>query len=276
MKIRKSNGELVEYDPRKIHKSLRRAGAKTDVIEHVIARVGKKIRSGMTTKEVYHLVREVLKEESSHIAHRYNLRTALLKLGPAGFRFEKYVASIFANYDFETEVPPEEFKGACIHHEVDVVATRGNKRVMIEAKFRNDFRDFVRLKDSMATWARFKDLQDGAKLGTCPKFHEAWVVSNGRISSRSQAWGLCKDMRMIGWNYPKKGSLANFVDKTSLYPITALDNLSRNELDRFSDNNIMLCKEVAEKDAKEVVKTTGISQRRAANIIKTCKAVVGH
>jgi len=218
----------------------------------------------------------VLKEESSHIAHRYNLRSALLRLGPAGFKFEKYVASIFSSYGFETEIPPEEYKGACIHHEVDVVARKDKKTVMIEAKFRNDFRNFVRLKDSMATWARFMDLNDGARLGTCPHFDEAWIVSNGRISSRSQAWGLCKNMRMIGWNYPKRGSLANFVDKTALYPITALDNLTRHELDRFSDNGLMLCKELAVKEAKEIVSLTGLSQRRASNIINTCKAVVGH
>lgn len=277
MKILKWNGERVDYDPSKIRRSLKRAGAKPDVIDHVLKKVRKHLKTNMTTKEVYTFVKLALKEENAHIAHRYDLRSALGKLGPAGFKFEKYVASILTSYNYETEIPPKEFKGKCIYHEVDVVARRGAKTIMIEAKYRNDVRDYVKLKDTMATWARYEDLVDGNQMGTkTPRFDEVWIVSNGNISRRSRKWGVCKGMRIIGWHYPGKNSLAQMVDKSALYPITALDNVSRRELDAFADHNLMLCLEIADSDPEKLAYDLGLGEKRASNIVKTCKAVVGH
>lgn len=278
MKIIKGNGERVDYDPGKIRKSLKRAGAKPDVIEHVLTKVQKRLKNGMTTKEVYRFVKMALREENAHIAHRYNLRPALSKLGPAGFKFERYVASVFAAYGYETEIPPKEFKGKCILHEVDVVARKERKTIMIEAKFRNDFRDYVKLKDAMATWARYQDLLDANRMGTkgTPHFDEVWIVSNGNISGRSRAWGVCKGMRIIGWHYPGKDSLAQMVDRSALYPITALDNVSKRELDLFADQGLMLCREIADSDPERLADDLGMNPRRTGNIVKTCKAVIGH
>lgn len=277
MKILKWNGERVDYEPSKIRRSLKRAGAKPDVIEHVLKKVRKHLRTNMTTKEVFRFVKMSLKEENSHIAHRYNLRRALGKLGPAGFKFEKYVASIFGASGYETEIPPNEYKGKCIFHEVDVVARKGAKTVMIEAKFRNDFRDYVKLKDSMATWARYEDLVDASLLGSrTPHFDEVWIVSNGNISRRSRAWGVCKGMRIIGWHYPAKDSLAHMVDRSALYPITALDNVTRRELDLFADQGLMLCREIADSEPERLAHELGMNPKRTGNLVATCKAVVGH
>lgn len=278
MKILKWNGKRVDYEPSKIRRSLKRAGAKPDVIDHVLKKVRKHLKTNMTTKEVYAFVKMALKEENAHIAHRYDLRRALGKLGPAGFKFEKYVASILAAYDYDTEIPPKEFKGKCIYHEVDVVAKKGAKTIMIEAKFRNDFRDYVKLKDTMATWARYEDLVEGNQIhpSKTPRFDEVWIVSNGNISRRSRKWGVCKGMRIIGWHYPEKNNLAQMVDKSALYPITALDNISRRELDAFSDHGLMLCREVADSDSEKLAHTLGLNPKRASNIVSTCKAVVGH
>lgn len=277
MKILKSTGELTDYDPMKIRRSLRRAGAKPEVVDHVLAKVEKELRRGMTTKDLYRIVHRVLKDENEHVAHRYNLRSALLKLGPAGFKFEKYVASVLSALGWETEIPAEELRGRCIHHEVDVIARGDGKTVMIEAKFRNDFRDFVKLKDTMATWARWADLNDASANGAgAPRFDEAWIVTNGKISSRSQAWALCKGMEVIGWKYPKKGSLEQLVDSSAMYPITAIDTLTGHELERFSEAGIMLCREVAEDEPEKLAETTGIAPRRAKHIVAVCKEVAGH
>ena len=149
---------------------------------------------------------------------------------------------------------------------------------MIEAKYRNDFRDYVKLKDSMATWARYEDLIDGNKLhAKTPRFDEVWIVSNGNISKRSRAWGICKGMRVIGWHYPaKKGSLAEMVDRSALYPITAIDNISRKELDAFAEKSLILCREIADVDPSELAHDLDLNPKRAANIVSTCQAVIGH
>ncbi len=273
MEIVKSDGRRVEFNPEKIRKTLRRAGAKPDLIERVIADVQPQVHDGMSTKALYRLVRRELRRSNRRVAGRYNLRNALLKLGPAGFKFEKYVASILAAYGYEVEVPETEFAGLCVDHEIDVIAKRDGRSAMIEAKFRNKFGDSVNLKDTMATWSAYGDLVEGAKMGKCPKFDEVWIVTNGRFSERALQFGVCRGIHMVGWG-AEEHSLARLVDHATLYPITVLDDLHQWELDGFSENNLMLCREIAGRDPDELAKKVKMTSDRAEKIINACREVI--
>jgi len=271
--IVKSKGEKVHFNPDKIRQALIRAGARPETIKHVIDRVTAKVKEGMTTRVVYRIVGSELRKEDRCIAHRYNLRKGLLKLGPAGFIFEKYVASILEAYGYDAVVPKDEIKGACVVHEVDGIAKRNKSIVLIEAKFRNKFEDTVTLKDAMSTWARYQDLQAGAKKGFCPAFNEVWIVTNGQFSDRAQQFSDCKGLRTVGWN-SKVHSLAKMVDHEALYPITVLDELKQWELDAFTDHGYLLCRQVAKKDPILLAKSIGIPQQQATRIVRDCKDIV--
>lgn len=274
MMIIKSSGERVEFDPNKIRNSLRRTGASDDLIEHVIARTKNQLKEDMTTKQLFAIVRREIRKEDRCIAHRYNLRSALLRLGPAGFKFEKYVASILNAYMYDAQIPERDLSGLCVDHEIDIIATKDGRSAVIEAKFRNRFGDSVNLKDTMATWARFVDLTDGFEAdGRCPHFDEIWVVTNGRFSDRAMQYGVCKGIHMVGWS-TEEHSLARLVDHASLYPITVLDNLRQWELDRFARQDLMLCREVAGRDPGRLSGKVGISRDRAEKIVRECKNVV--
>jgi hypothetical protein len=272
MEVVKSTGERVRFEPGKIRGSLLRAGATKAVADRVANAVTERVTDGMPTRRITALVRQQLQREHRALMYRYTLREALLKLGPAGFSFEKYVASILQAHGYRTTMP-EELPGKCVRHEVDVVAEKDGRRIMIEAKFRNDFEYFVRLKDVMATWARFIDLNEGP-LGRAKPFDEVWVVTNGRISTRSQAFGACRGVRLLGWNYPADKSFAAFVDHAALYPVTVLRDLTPGEIARFSDKGIMLCREAASHNPKRLSKRVGMSQRRAEEIVGICRQVV--
>lgn len=274
MEILKSDGKRVEYEPEKIRRTLLRAGAKPDLAEHILENVGRQMRDGMSTRALYAVVRREIKKASRRLASRYNLRDALLKLGPAGFKFEKYVASILNAYQYETETPEDEFAGLCVRHEVDVVARKNGRTIMIEAKFRNKFGDSVNLKDTMATWAAFVDFVEGAKTGKCPKFDEVWVVSNGRFSERALQFGVCRGIRMVGWG-AEEHSLPRLVDHATLYPITVLDDIRAEEMDAFAENNLMLCREIANREPDSLARQVKVSGDRAAKIINACQDVVG-
>ena len=273
MYIVKSTGESELFSEEKLRGGLQRAGVPTHLLDRVVNAVSERVRNGTSTKRIAALVNEQLARESRASMYRYTLHDALLKLGPAGFKFEKYVGAILQAYGYEVDYP-EELHGACVDHEVDIVARKDGRTVMIEAKFRNDFQYFVRLKDTMATWARFQDLNDGAKLGRCPKFDEAWIVTNGRISTRSEKFGACKGIRMLGWKYPKGASLATYVDHTSLYPVTVLHELTPRELERLSDRDLLLCRQVAKLTPKRLAKTAKLPSGRATKIIETCRQIL--
>lgn len=273
MQIIKGNGEKVRFHPEKIAETLKRIGAQPDLITHVVQKVKSQVKEDMTTKEVYSIVRTELHKENRCIAHRYNLRRGLLRLGPAGFKFEKYVAAILEAYQYKTEIPDKEISGLCVKHEIDVVAKQEGKIVMIEAKFRNRFEDTVTLKDAMATWARYLDLVDGAKAGKCEHFNEVWVVTNGRFSDRAMQYGVCKGMHMVGWSNTNE-SLARMVDHAALYPITVLDKLRQWEMEKLASKNYMLCSQIAESKPNFISAKTGIPVDRMKSIIDTCKEIV--
>lgn len=272
MYIVKSSGESEIFNPEKLRGSLKRAGVPGGLIDRVTHAVTERVKNGFTTKRIAALVNEQLRRESTASQYRYTLHDALLKLGPAGFKFEKYVGSIMQAYGYAVEYPPE-LHGACVDHEVDIVARKDGRTVMIEAKFRNDFQYFVRLKDTMATWARFQDLNDGAAAGRCPHFDEVWIVTNGRISSRSEKFGACKGIRLLGWNYPKGSSFASYVDHTALYPVTVLHELSPRELERLSERGLMLCRQLAGMTPKRLSRSAKISSGRADKLVATCKMI---
>lgn len=274
MLVVKANGDKVLFEPAKIVDTLRRIGAKEDLVNHIVQKVTSQVKDGMTTKEVYAAVRRELHKENSCLAHRYNLRSGLLRLGPAGFKFEKYVASILQAYEYESDIPKDELAGLCVMHEVDVIAKSPSRTIMIEAKFRNRFDDTVTLKDAMATWARLIDLREGSKAGKAtPHFDEAWIVTNGRFSDRAHQFGVCKGIQMIGWSSTEQ-SLARMVDHAALYPITVLDSLKQWELEAFSKKNLLLCREIAGKKPGPLATSTGIPIDRMKSIMDTCKEIV--
>lgn len=274
MNIIKVGGRDVEYDPSKVRGSILRTGASEQIADKILSEIEPSLYDGMTTKELYGLVHERLKNQNVCYACRYNLREGILRLGPAGFKFEKYVASILNAYNWHAKVPEEDLQGSCVAHEVDVIAEKDGRRVVIEAKFRNRYQDYVNLKDTMATWSRFLDLVDGAAVGRCPHFDEVWIVTNARFSDRARQFGVCKGIHMIGWDFPAEKPFNKMVDHLALYPVTVIDGLQKSELEAFAEQGLMLCIEIAQKDEEEIARRTGISETRAQEIVNLCSAVV--
>ena len=145
--------------------------------------------------------------------------------------------------------------------------------MVIEAKFRNRFADTVTLRDTLATWARYNDLRDGAETNrSCPLFDEIWIVTNGTFSDRAMQFGLCRGINMVGWRMGQ--SLAEMVDHTALYPITVIDNLRQWELERFAKNDLLLCREVVIEDPDRLSDRLQLPRSRTKQIWKECQAVV--
>jgi hypothetical protein len=269
----KSQGNLTEFNPAKVRGTLQRAGATPEVIAAVLRAVEARIVDGMTTKELFSIIRSELKRADRPTAQRYNLRDGLLRLGPAGFRFEQYVAAVLSAYQYETVIPEHDLVGLCVNHEIDVVARKDGKTVMIEAKFRNRFGDSVNLKDVMSTWARFGDLLDGAAAGKCERFDECWVVTNGRFSESALQFGTCKGMHLVGWG-PGEHSFARLVDHAFVYPITVLDYLRLYEIEKLSDAGLMLCSDVAGRDAAALAEDLRLDPARVRRMVTDCRRLV--
>lgn len=274
MEVVKQSGERAEFDIKKVRRSIERTGATEGIVQAVLRRVEPRVYDGMPTKELYELVRTELSKDSVCYSCRYSLRDGILMLGPAGFKFEKYVASLLNAYGYKAYVPEGDLQGACVSHEVDVVAEKDSRRMFIEAKFRNRFQDYVNLKDALATWARFLDLVDGASAGKGEHMDEAWLVTNARFSESARKYGACKGMKLIGWDFPADRTFASMIDHSGLYPVTVISGMKKHEIEAMAERGIMLCRELLAYEPDDLAERLGLSLKRTEEIIEAARKVV--
>jgi len=261
MWVVKSSGETEKFNPEKIKRTCLRAGASEELADRIAREVEKKSYDGISTKEILHITLSLLKKEKPIVAARYDLKGSIFRLGPAGFTFEHLVAEIFREYGYETKVHSI-IRGKCVSHEVDVIATKDNNNYMIECKYHNIPGIFTGLREALYTYARFLDLQDGFKSGLCRKFNQPWLVCNTKFSEDAVQYANCKDMRLIGWNYPENQGLGYLIEKNKLYPITMLTRLDADSLERLANVNLVLVKDLVRISIKELSESSKIPKNK--------------
>ena len=187
-----------------------------------------------------------------HVARSYSLRRAVMDLGPSGFPFEDFVAEILRAKGFEC-VTRQTVIGGCVPHEVDIVAWTAKKLVMIEAKFHNELGLKSDLKVVLYVKARFDDLKDNVYNygGKNRKMNDGWLVTNTKFSSTAIHYAECKNMTLIGWNYPEKGSLQDMIEGEGLHPVTCLTTLGESEKKSLLAAGVVLCSKL--KDNPELI-----------------------
>lgn len=273
--ITKADGTKEPFDPAKLTASLENAGVAEDTIHKILPHIEKEIRNGMPTSEIFRHAFTLLREHSMPVAINYSLRRALSELGPDGFPFEKYVAKIFEAWGYETLVDQTVF-GGCVSHEVDVVAWTRDRLVMVEAKFHNEFVLKSDLKVVLYIKARFDDLKENTYDygGTHRKLNEGWLVTNTKFTDQALKYGECQGVKMVGWNYPKKGNLHDIIEELRLHPFTCLVSLSNVQKKQLLAKGVILCRDITHQPniLKEIGMSTAEAQKVYAEAKKVCEA----
>ena len=269
--IVKATGEREEFDPRKLRNSLKKARASDEVTEKIVDHIAKEPKDGMSTREIYHHAFALLNKEARPSAVRYSLRKAVMELGPTGFAFEKFVAQIFETKGYETTTDVE-LMGECIPHEVDVVAWNENKLIIVEAKFHNEKVIKSDVKVVLYIKARFDDLSNTIfDYGKKRKIDEAWLVTNTKFSSQAIHYAVCRNMKIVGWNYPETGNLEDLIEDAGLHPITSLLSLSNSQKHLLMDAGIVLCKQLL--DNQGAGKQIGMSDAEIAKVVEEIRLI---
>jgi Holliday junction resolvase len=248
--VTKSSGETAKFSEEKLKNSLQRAGADSEEIDFILKEIASKLYEGITTKKIYRMAFMLLKDSSRHLAARYHLKQAIMELGPSGYPFEKFIGEILNAQGYKTQVG-QILKGACVTHEVDVLAEKENSMFMIECKYHNLSNKINDVKIPLYIQSRFKDLEaiwlkSPSNQG---KTYKGWVVTNTKFSTDAIQYGTCSGLNLVGWDYPAKGSLKDQIDTLGLYPITCLTSLTKLEKQSLLDRKIVLCKEIYNNEA---------------------------
>lgn len=273
--IVKASGDRVPLDPRKLERSVRRVGAAKSLARDVAADVLREVRDGMTTRQIHTLVlRHLQKRRERGTFVRYSLKEAMRRLGPAGYDFEHFVAAVYRAQGYDTYLP-ELLHGMDIEQEVDVVARQGAETVMIEAKYRSAAGIYVHLKDVMATWARFLDLQEAHRAGkNATQLTAAWIVCNTKVTADGIAFGEGKGMRIVGWEYPKDAGLEQLIIAQHLYPVTVLRTVTPPMRSAFAQAGLIVCHDLAGRTTRELARATGLSEAQLASVQHEADAVL--
>ncbi len=243
--ITKANGEQEPYSSDKLKASLKKSGADEKEIQSVIEAIDRKLYDGITTSQIYREAYRLLKKTDRHFAARYNLKRAIMELGPSGYPFEKFFAAILTRKGYKTQTGTI-VQGRCISHEVDIIADKDDDCFMIECKYHNQPGTISEVKIPLYIQSRFKDIEPVWKntSGHRNKSFTGWVVTNTRFSGDALAYGMCAGLRMTAWDYPVNESLKKTIDMHGLYPVTCLTSLTKNEKQALLQKNIVLCTEL--------------------------------
>lgn len=268
--IQKSSGEQQRFDLHKFRRSLFKAGASEQTINSIVATIHKENPS--STKKIHELALKLLKQQEPAVADRYNLKHSLMEFGPEGYSFEQYISQILAamGYEVETNII---MVGACITHEVDIVAKTDAEYGIVECKFHNRRGPKSDVKVALYMQARYEDIRDARKKNPyiTEKKSTIWVITNTKFTSEAIKYGTCKNMKLISWDYPEHGSLADLIEKYNLYPITTLTSLNKQQKQKLMAQKIVLCKDV--RAQKERLQKMGMSDTEIEQLMKESKAV---
>src|SRR3990167_4970782 len=243
--VLKANGNRETFEVEKLSASLLHSGASEEAVEKVISHVLPELRDGMSTNDIYEHAFSILQEINKPVARSYSLRRAVMDLGPSGFPFEDFVARVLEAKGFKCETR-QTVLGGCVPHEVDVVAYNEKKLIMVEAKFHNELGTKSDLKVVLYIKARFDDLRENVFNygGNNRQITDCWLITNTKFSSTAIHYGVCKNMTLIGWNYPEKGRLQDMIEEESLHPITCLVTLTDADKRFLLEQRIVLCSEI--------------------------------
>lgn len=264
--VRKYSGAEEQFDAERLRKALRRSQASQPDTDRIVGEIEAQLYPGIRTKEIYRTAFQLLKERTPSVAARYNLKRAIMELGPTGFPFENYVAELLKVQGFNVQVGVT-VQGKCVTHEIDVIAQKGNEHFMIECKYHNQHGQITDVKVALYINARFQDVAaEWRKMpGHADKFHQGWVVTNTRLTSDALQYGSCAGLRLWAWDYPNGKGLKDVIDQTGLYPLTCLTTLSTREKEALLAKRIVLCMELCHQP--ELLRQLSISAERLEKIL---------
>jgi hypothetical protein len=267
IRITKASGVIVPFSEEKLRISLQRTGADEYIIDGVLKEVQSKLYEGISTKKIYRIAFNLLKGASSPLAAKYHLKRGIMELGPSGYPFEKFIGEILKYQGYAVKVG-EIVKGKCVNHEIDVIAEKDHHHFMIECKYHNQLGTISDVKIPLYIQARFKDVEAAwiQLPGHGTKFHQGWVVTNTRFTSDAIQYGICAGLHLLGWDFPKKDSLKEQIDKLRLYPLTCLTSLTKAEKASLLGKEIVLCKEIC--DNENILNSLGIKPSRIKSILE--------
>ncbi len=265
MEILKADGTRESFKVEKLESSLRRAGADKSEIATIVLDVTNTLRDGMRTQDIYKKAFELLRSSNDPVAAKYSLRRAVFNLGPTGFPFEDFLGKLFEAQGYTTKRRLL-LKGKCVTHEIDLAAYSPTHSFVAEAKFHAQPGIKSDLQVAMYSYARFLDLKDSqiCKDDQCG-IVSLKVITNTKFTDTAVRYAQCAGIDLLSWDYPKKNSLHDMIEKYGTYPLTVITRLSNAQKQTLLSQGIILCSELLKNP--QALRDLGIGNQKVDAIL---------
>jgi len=269
-----ASGQPEPFSFRKVFASAKRSGASNKVATEIALDIRDSLSPGEKTKDIFQKVKTMLLEHDFTSGVRFNLKEAIRRLGPSGFPFEKYVASIYEKMGYQVDLN-KKIRGKCIVHEIDFVAKKEKEVIIGECKYRISPGDRVDVKNALATHATFLDLHDGTyfkNFAGC-EFKNI-LVTNAKFTTQAIKYAKCVGMDLLGWRHPTRGGLEHMIESNMFYPITILPSFRGLVTNLLSTQNKVLIDDILKVDPVKLANDTGIQKERLLPLIEEAKTLL--
>lgn len=238
--VTKLDGTREVYNEDKIKTSATRVGVPGEMQKEMLEAIRSRLYDGIATSEIYALIQDYLHSSNRpYLAMKYNLKTALAELGPSGYPFEKYLALLLTELGYTTLIN-QVIAGACVTHEVDVVAEKDGTTYYVEAKFHKSPNQRTDVRVTLYIKARYDDL----KAGRAHPQTNPWIITNTRFSTDAIKYAECQGIKLTSWGYPKDAGIMDLIEKTKLHPVTMLEGLTQEDKMRLMAAGVVTCRQV--------------------------------
>lgn len=264
--VTKASGEFEIFDENKLINSLKKAGAKEDVIKQILEEITNTLYHEIKTKTIYQKAFDMLDAKNSITAKKYNLRNSLMKFGPDGFVFEGFVAKVF-DYIGYTTVLNSIISGKFVTHEIDVLAAKENTQIFVECKYHLNSEKRVGVQVPLYVNSRVNDIIAVRKKNKNYKgFNfEGEIVTNTRFSADSIAFGEGVGLKLLGWDYPYHEGLKEIIENEKIYPITLISSIPLDVRKLMYKDNLTTTRQILENNS--ILDSYKMSQDKKQRII---------
>jgi len=268
VQILKADGTFEAFQKSKIERTVLKAGGSTEFAKEVANNVAKNVREGTSTKQILEMTLRLLKKQPG-IALKYDLKRAIMSLGPEGFVFEEFFSQVLQNYEYKTSVGIT-LKGKATTHEVDILA-ENSKRFMIECKYHNQLGNHTDSKVAMYTYARYLDLKNNPRND----IDQGWLVTNTKCTPHAIEYSKGVDLKITSWQYASKGekNLQELISFKRLYPITLLTSVKGDIKEKLILARLLLVKDILIYNLSELVKKTRLNEKDIKRIQKEANEI---
>ena len=270
-----SRGEREPFSVGKVYRGLRKSGVEKELAKKITKIIQKEAFPGIRTSEIAKRIGKFLFKEFPREAIKFNLKEGMLKLGPTGFLFEKYIGEIFSDLGYKVKLNLKLQGASSARYEIDFLAKKplapfGGKRCEVylgECKYHRQVGGRVDLGIALMNYSRYLDLKK--------PLMKTIIVTNTKFTSQAIKYSEYQGVSLLGWRYPKKRGLETLIAKRNLYPITILPSLKPELKNIFVQDGKILARDILKISPQKFSKKHKIPLWKLQKLIKEAETLLG-